>query len=56
MAIDSDNNGLFGLNVGGTYEHLSAGYSDYEWFHIRIDFDCVTDKSNGFFLRGRFCK
>ena len=46
MAIDSDNNGLFGLNVGGTYEHLSAGYSDYEWFHIRIDFDCVTDKSN----------
>ena len=44
MAIDSNNNGLFGLNVGGVYEYVTAGYSDYEWFHIRIDFDCGSGK------------
>jgi len=46
MAIDSNNNGLFGLNVGGVFEYVSAGYSDYEWFHIRIDFDCGTGKTD----------
>jgi hypothetical protein len=46
MTVDSDNNGLFSLNVGGVYEAVSAGYSDNEWFHIRFDFNCGTDKAD----------
>jgi len=48
ITIDTDNNGIFRYSPApNTYVEFAAGkYSDQEWFHIRIDFDCDTDTTD----------
>ncbi|MHA1671118.1 MAG: Loki-CTERM sorting domain-containing protein [Promethearchaeota archaeon] len=46
MGIDTNDIGQFGLWHSGDVEWVTAGYSDNQWFHIKVDFDCVSHKSN----------